>query len=305
MPTPLPISRAMLIGLLGLGACSTAVTPDAYGTFEAEDVVVSAQTTGQIQRLDVTEGAILDSGAVAAIVDTVQLMLARDQAIAQRRALVARRTEATEQLKALQVQSEIANRTWERTQRLRAGQAATAMQADQAERDVRVLGAQMDAAQAGIAGAGADLTALDAQVAQLTDRLSHAVVTNPVHGTVLTTYTRVGEMIQPGQALYSIAPLDTLTFRAYVTGDQLASFRIGQRAEVHVDGPKGLRTYPAVITWVSGEAEFTPTPVQTRNERATLVYAVKLRVANPDGELKIGMPGDVTLAAPAGGKAAE
>ncbi len=292
-----------LLGLTALVACHSAATPDAYGTFEADNVVVSAQTTGQIRRFEATEGAVLDSGATVAVVDTVQLSLSRAQAVAQRRALVARGTQAAEQLKALQVQREIADRIWQRTQRLRAGQAATVTQADQAERDVRVLDAQIDAARAATTGATADLAAIDVQIAQLGDRLANAIVTNPVRGTVLTTYTRVGEMIQPGQALYAIAALDTLTLRAYVSGDQLGTFTLGGMVQVHVDGPKGLLSHPGIVSWVSDKAEFTPTPVQTRNERATLVYAVKIRVANPDGELKIGMPGDVSFATPAAAKA--
>jgi HlyD family secretion protein len=106
-------------------------------------------------------------------------------------------------------------------------------------------------------------------------------------------------VVQPGQPLYKVADLDTLELRAYVTGEQLASVRLGQRVQVRVDDGDALRTIPGTVTWVSATAEFTPTPVQTRDERADLVYAVKIRVPNPDGALKIGMPGDVTLGAAA------
>lgn len=280
-----------------LAACASEPPPDAYGTFEAEDVVVAAQVSGQLERFTVEEGTTLAREAVVAVIDTVQLALERDQARAQQAALIAREREATEQLAALRIQREIAERGWQRIQRLRAGEAATAMQADQAEREVRVLGAQVEAAQAALGGLAAERTALEARIGQVTDRLAHASVTNPVAGTVLTTFVRTGEVIQPGQALYRIANLDTLTLRAYLTGDQLGAVRLGDHAEVRVDDVGGgVRATTGVVTWISAQAEFTPTPVQTRDERATLVYAVKLRVANPDGRLKVGMPADLSLA---------
>ena len=109
---------------------------------------------------------------------------------------------------------------------------------------------------------------------------------------------RVGELVQVGQPLYRIASLDTLTLRAYISARQLPAVRLGQRVTVKVDrGDGGLRPIPGTITWIASQAEFTPTPIQTRDERADLVYAVKVSVANPDGTLKIGMPADVTLAA--------
>jgi HlyD family secretion protein len=302
MPRSIHTVAALALLVLGQLACSGDTGPDAYGTFEAEDVTVAAQTTGQILRLDAVEGEALPAGAVAAVLDTVQLTLGRDRAAAQRRALEASRLETRSQREAIEAQLEIARRTWERTTRLRAGEAATAMQADQAERDVRVLTSQLDATRAAAVAVEAQIAATRAQVGQLEDWLAHATVTNPVAGTVLTTYVRAGEMIQPGQALYAIASLDTLTLRAYVSGTQLGSFRLGDAVTVHVEDPDGLRSYPGRVSWVSDRAEFTPTPVQTRDERATLVYAVKILVGNPDGRLKIGMPGDVTLSVPTTGQ---
>ena len=120
---------------------------------------------------------------------------------------------------------------------------------------------------------------------------------------MLTTYARSGEVVQPGQPLYKIADLDTLVLRAYVTGRQLASLRLGQSAAVRVDRGDDLLTLPGMLTWISPSAEFTPTPIQTRDERADLVYAVKIRVANREGALKIGMPGDATFVAQAGEEA--
>jgi len=134
-------------------------------------------------------------------------------------------------------------------------------------------------------------------VAQIRDRIGKSLVTNPQTGTVLTTYARAGEVVQAGTPLYRIADLDTLVLRAYVSEPQLSSFRVGQIVDVHVDRGGQVMTLPGTVSWVSSTSEFTPTPVQTRDERADLVYAVKVRVVNRDGALKIGMPGDLSIRA--------
>lgn len=291
-----PAAVLTLVSLGVLAACRGEPGPDAYGNFEATEVVVSAQTGGPIQQFTPVEGMRLERGAAAALIDTTQLALERAQLVAQRAATGARRTEVSEQLRVLEVQRDIAQRAYERTRRLHARQAATTQQLDQAERDYRMLVAQIEAARAQRQSVGLDVASGEARVAQIRDRIARSTVTNPRAGTVLTTYARAGEVVQPGQPLYKIADLDTLELRAYVTGAQLASVRLGQRVQVHVDqGTDRLRTIPGTVTWVSPTAEFTPTPVQTRDERADLVYAVKIRVPNADGALKIGMPGDVTL----------
>lgn len=287
------------IVLVVLSACNGEPEPDAYGNFEATEVVVSAQTSGQVERFTPVEGMRLARGSVVALIDTTQLALERAQLVAQRAATGARRSEVSEQLRVLEVQREIARRAYERTRRLHAQQAATAQQLDQAERDYRTLGAQIDALRAQRRSVGLDVAANAARVEQIGERIARSSVENPQAGTVLATYARAGEMVQPGQPLYKVADLDTLELRAYVTGEQLASVRLGQRVQVRVDDGDALRTIPGTVTWVSATAEFTPTPVQTRDERADLVYAVKIRVPNPDGALKIGMPGDVTLGAAA------
>jgi len=287
-------------GLLAalLAACNGDPEPDAYGNFEATEVVVAAQTSGQIQEFTPVEGMTLERGAVVALIDTTQLALERAQLVAQRSAVGARRTEVSEQLHVLEVQRDIAERTYERTKRLYAQQAATAQQLDQAERDFRVITAQIEAVRAQRTSVSMDVASTEARVAQIRERLSKSSVVNPVAGTVLTTYARAGEVVQPGQPLYKIANLDTLDFRAYVTGAQLGSIRLGEEVQVRVEsGSDQLRTMTGTVTWISPTAEFTPTPVQTRDERADLVYAVKIRVPNADGALKIGMPGDITLAA--------
>jgi HlyD family secretion protein len=288
--------RATGVAVL-LAACGGDPEPDAYGTFEATEVVVSAQTTGQLLSFMPVEGMALERGTEVALIDTAQLALERNQLIAQRAATGARGTEVGEQLRVLEVQREVSQRHYERISRLHAQRAATASQLDQAERDFRSLGAQIEALRAQRRSVGLDAASADARVAQVVDRIGKSRVTNPEAGTVLATYVNAGEVVQAGRPLYRIADLDTLEFRAYVTAPQLTAVRLGQAVEVRVDAPGGLLARPGTVTWISPSAEFTPTPIQTREDRGDLVYAVKVRVPNPDGALKIGMPGDVSFAA--------
>jgi HlyD family secretion protein len=290
--------RRLLFSLLLLTvACNRDEEPDAYGTFEANEVTVSAQTTGQLLTFTPVEGAQIARGAIIAIVDTAQLSLERQQVIAQRQATGSRGNEVSRQIGVLEVQRTIARRTYERTRRLFEEKAATAQQLDQAERDYRVLEAQIEAARAQQQSVAREVTSGEARVAQIEERLGRSRIVNPESGTVLATFTRAGEVVQPGQPLYRIANLDTLTLRAYVSESQLHSLRLGGTVQVHVDAGDGETVnLPGTISWISAKAEFTPTPVQTRDERADLVYAIKIRVPNSRGLVKIGMPGDVTLA---------
>jgi HlyD family secretion protein len=316
LPTPpasaaRPAAGALLaLTVLALPGCRRAPEPDAYGSFEATEVVVSAETGGTVRELRPAEGDRVRAGAVLAVVDTVTLALEREHLLAQRGATRARAAEAGRQIAVLRTQREIAERTWARARRLAAERAATAQQLDQAERDARVLRAQIAAAEAQRRGAGQEVAASDARLARLGEDLARSRVVAPIDGTVLATYVRAGELVQRGQPLVRVAALDTLDLRAYVSQPQLAGLRLGQRVTVHVDGRAGAtgdvarRAVPGTLRWISARAEFTPTPVQTRDERAELVYAIKVRVPNPDGALKIGMPADVTLGAPSAGAVA-
>jgi HlyD family secretion protein len=233
---------------------------------------------------------------------------------AQRDSAQAQRDAAQAQRGALEAQLDTARRNQERIARLFAQQAATSQQHDQADRDVRVLEEQVKAqneqieaqarqvaaqqAQVAMARvqrqtAARQVESADAQVARAADRLGKTEIKNPNAGTVLATYVRQGEVIQPGQPLYRIANLDAVDVRAYVAQPQLALVRVGQPAHVTFDVGSGRQTVSGTVTWVASRAEFTPTPIQTREERADLVYAIKVRVPNTEGRLKIGMPVDV------------
>ncbi len=291
------LSAALL--LLAAG-CKGEPKPDAYGNIEATEVVVAAETSGQIVWFTPTEGMQLAVATPVALIDTTSLALQREQITAQSSAGDSRVNDVRAQMGVWEVQREVAQRTYERTKRLYDQQAATAQQLDQAERDYRVIVQQIQAARSQINTVSREATSGSARVAQIADQIRKSVVKNPQAGTVLATYARAGEFVQTGSPLYRVADLNELTLRAYVSESQLARVRIGQRAEVSVDvGKDERRVVPGTVTWVSAQAEFTPTPVQTREERADLVYAVKIRVENSSGLLKIGMPADVRFPATA------
>lgn len=286
------VSPLLLMALLA--ACSGEPVPDAYGNFEAVEVVVSAEASGRLLELAVREGARVGAGEAVGRIDTTTVALERAQALAQRDAIASRVDEADRQIAVLDAQVAVARRSFERTQRLHAQRAATSQQLDLAEREFRVLERQITAARAQRRTAAREAEAGEARVAQIEDRIARGTIVNPRAGTVLASHVEAGEMVTVGQPLYRIADLDTLELRAYVSGSQLGSVQLGAPAEVTIDTHSDERTtLPGVVTWIASEAEFTPTPIQTRDERADLVYAVKIRVANVGGIAKIGMPADV------------
>jgi HlyD family secretion protein len=288
---------AILLATLGLVSCRDD-SADAYGNFEATEVTVAAEVGGRLVALGIEEGDRLQKGVVVGSVDTIPLMLERRSAAARRAAGASRAREASANIAALDVQRTIAERELSRTERLLRSSAATAQQGDRAEREARVVKEQLAGARAARGGVTQEIAALDAQVALLDDRLARSRITSPLDGTVLTRYVEPGEFVQTGQPLFKLASLDSLTFRAYVSGALLATIRLGQNVAVRVDrGPDSLGTVPGRVIWIAAAAEFTPTPIQTREERADQVYAVKVAVPNPDGTLKIGMPGELLLGA--------
>jgi HlyD family secretion protein len=287
-------AAALAAGALILAACRATERPDAYGNIEATDVVVGSEMSGQLQTFTPVEGNHLAAGALVAVVDTSALVIQMQQVASQRTATGSRVNEIAKQSGVLEAQRAIAARAYERQRRLFEQHATTAQQLDQAERDYRTLVAQIAATAAQRQTASHDVTSSDARVAQIRDQIRKSQMTNPITGTVLTTYTKAGEFVQVGQPLYKIANLDTVELRAYVTEPQLSQVKIGRAVSVSVDvGNKERRSLPGTVAWVSSQAEFTPTPIETRDERANLVYAIKVRVPNPNGLLKIGMPADV------------
>jgi HlyD family secretion protein len=284
----------VLLTALALTSCRKQAV-DAYGNFEATEVTVASEVGGRLLSLSLEEGDRVKRGHILGSVDTVPLVLERQATAARRAAGAARAREATTTIASLEVQQVIAERELARTERLLRNAAATAQQGDRAEREARVAKEQLAGARVARAALAQELAALDAQVAMIDDRLARSRVISPLDGTVLTRYAEPGEFVQPGQPLFKLASLDSLTFRAYVSGAQVASLRLGQPVKVGVDRADSIAALPGRITWIASSAEFTPTPIQTRDERADQVYAVKVAVKNDSGFLKIGMPGELML----------
>ena len=241
--------------------------PDAYGNFEATEVTVAAEIGGRLLAFRLDEGDRVDRDSVVGVVDTVPIRLEREALVARRAAAEARTREAGAALAALEVERAIADRELARTERLLKQAAATAQQGDRAERDARTAREQLGGARAARAGARQEVAALDAQVAGIDDRLARSRIRSPIAGTVLARYVEPGEFVQPGQPLFKLASLDSLTFRAYVAQAQLSGLRLGQEVRVGVDRADSIATLPGRVTWIASAAEFTPTPIQTREER--------------------------------------
>ena len=217
-------SPRIAIGVLFVcaAACHRGKDPDAYGNFEADEVSVSAQASGQLTSFTPVEGSTLRVGEVAGVVDTTQLALERAQLVAQQQATAARVGEAGKQIEVYQAQIGIALRNYERMQRLFEEHAATAQQQSVSR----------------------DAPSGSARVAQINDQIAKSRVINPEAGTVLATYVKTGEVVQSGQALYKIADVDTLILRAYITEKQLTAVKLGQQVQVHVDQGGGKLLEP-------------------------------------------------------------
>lgn len=288
-------------------------TYDASGSFETDEVVVSSELGGQLLQFNVNEGDSLIQGQIVGVIDSTNLALQKAQVKAAIQSLSEKTNNVQPQVELLQnqlavQQSQLKNLLHEkgRIERLIQADAATGKQLDDINSQIDVTRKQMAVTQQQInvqktntatqnRSILSEAGPLQKQVAQVEENISKTRIVNPVSGTVITKYAELGEITAPGKALYKIADLSTLNLRAYVTGAQLSQIKLGQQVKVLVDdGVKNYRTYNGTITSISDKAEFTPKTIQTKEERANLVYAVKIKVKN-DGYLKIGMYGEVQL----------
>jgi len=294
------------------GGCSNGDKAfDAEGVFEADEIIVSSEVPGKIMALNVDEGSVLKKDSLVAVIDSVPLVLQRSQVEATIGALGRRTLDVRPQVDMLEAQmaaqqAQLADLDMEkaRTERLIRSGAAPTKQLDDYNAQISVLQNQIRATreQIGVqkstvgtqnSTVWSEYRPLRRSVAQIQDQVNRTCVYNPAAGTVLVKYAMAGEVTAAGKALYKIADLSVITLRIYVTGTQLAGLRLGQPVKVFIDeGPKNYRGYTGSITLIAEKAEFTPKTIQTKEERANLVYAVKIRVKN-DGLLKIGMYGQV------------
>jgi HlyD family secretion protein len=272
-------------------------TFDATGTFEAVETIISANASGTIMAFNAEEGQTLEPGQVLGYIDSTQLYLKKQQVAAQITALLSRKPAVSVQLASLMEQLRAAEREQKRVASLVAADAATTKQLDDANTAIDVIKKQIDAQKSALeivsGGISKDATPLTIQIYQLNDQLDKCVIANPVKGTILSKYAEVNETTAPGKPLYKIADLSTIILRTYITGDQLPTAKLNQQVQVATDdGKGGYNTTKGTIAWISNKAEFTPKTIQTKDERANMVYAVKVRVIN-DGRFKIGMYGEI------------
>lgn len=287
--TAILVLAVVLAGCFGNGERS-----DAYGNFEATEVLISSEAGGRLLSFNVEEGQFLAAGEVVGLVDTLQLSLKRDQLQASREAVRSRIAGVLAQIEVLEEQKQVALIEKNRIERLLQDRAATQKQLDDVEGQIRVLDRQMQSIRTQNATILSEIDALDAQIAQLDDQIDRSVIVNPIDGTVLVTYAEAHELTAPSKPLYKVADLGTMYLRAYISGAQLPHLTLGQGVDVLVDEDEDAnRSLPGEVTWIASQAEFTPKLIQTKEERVALVYAFKVRVANPEGRLKIGMPGEV------------
>ena len=294
------ITAPFLIMITGLMACNkNEVKYDASGTFEAVETIVSAEASGNLKALNVEEGQILKEGQMVGYIDSVQLYLKKKQLEAQIKTVLSGRPDIAAQTASLQEQLRQAEREQRRTANLLKADAATQKQLDDDNTRINVIKKQISAVQSSLGITSSNLeeqvTPFNVQIRQINDQLNKCRIINPINGTVLTKYAEANEVTEVGKPIYKIAEMNTIILRAYITGDQIPRLKIGQQVKVLVDDTKDTyKTYAGAVEWVSDKAEFTPKTIQTKDERANLVYAVKIRVKN-DGFLKIGMYGEVKL----------
>ena len=269
---------------------------DASGTFETTEIIVSTESMGKIMQLNVEEGQQLNFNQRVGYIDTTQLYLKKLQLVASKKALQSRRPDIQKQIAALEQQIETAKTERKRVENLVKAEASTTKQLDDANAQIKVLERQLEAAKSSLEtttnGISGDNEALQIQVEQVDDQLRKCYITSPISGVVLTKYAEQGELATPGKALFKIGDVTNMILRAYVTSDQLTQIKLGQKVKVYADYGEDRKEYEGVVSWISSKSEFTPKTIQTRDERANLVYAVKINIKN-DGLLKIGMYGNV------------
>ena len=282
-----------------MASCQSKPAYDATGIFEATTVTVSAETSGKILSLDITEGDTVRAGRCVAVVDTTLLVLQGKQIESQQSSAENSSPDIAAQAASLRSQIAHQQNECERIARLLADGAATQKQSDDANAALRTLRAQLDGLLSTLVknknSISDNAVALQYQREQIEEQIVKSSVKAPIPGTVLSKYAEAGEYATPGRQLFKVANLNDIYLRSYFTANQLADLRIGQKVTVIADfGGDEQYEYPGTVTWIAQESEFTPKSIQTNDSRANLVYAVKVAVKN-DGRLKLGQYGEVRL----------
>ncbi|MDP3556725.1 MAG: efflux RND transporter periplasmic adaptor subunit [Bacteroidota bacterium] len=270
---------------------------DASGSFEAEETIISSEAFGTIKQLDLEEGQTLKAGQFIGYIDSTQLYLKKKQLEAQINAVLGKKPNVAVQMASLQEQLKTAEKEKLRILNLVKAEAATTKQLDDINSNIELIKKQIEAQKSTLEISTSTITdetiPLKIQIEQLNDQIQKCKIINSVNGTVLTKYAEVNEMTAQGKPLYKIADLSSLILRAYISGNQLPLIKINQKVKVNTDdGKGGYIEQDGIITWINDKAEFTPKTIQTKDERANMVYAIKVKVKN-DGAYKIGMYGEI------------
>ncbi|NND33665.1 MAG: HlyD family efflux transporter periplasmic adaptor subunit [Saprospiraceae bacterium] len=322
-----PLYFILSLAIIAFSCNKTSDRHDASGVFEAREIVISAEANGQLVEFNLSEGVQLAADQIVGLIDCRDLNLQKSQVESTLGALRLKQSDASPevavihrqieaqqaQINTLEVQREVLLKERDRLEKLVAQEAAPTKQLDDiqgqldilrtkieaAKTQTKVLEQQMETQQKLVAirnrGVMSEEKPLQGSIARVENQISNCNVINPLEGTVLAQYVEQYEFVNMGKPLYKVADLDKMTLRAYLSGDQLAAIKLGQDVEVLVDeSSETYRSYNGKITWIADKAEFTPKTIQTKNERANLVYAIKVSLVN-DGFIRVGMYGELKI----------
>ena len=267
---------------------------DGYGNFEATEVTIYAEATGKIEYLKLEEGDILEPNSQVGLIDTTQLYFNKQQLIASKSTVYSKSANVLSQIKVLQEQLKTTQIEKKRIQNMFAENAATKRQVDEIDGKVSVIQEQIKSVETQNAPIVNEVKSIDVQIEKINDQIQKSKIINPIKGTVLAKYSEPNEVTAFGKPLYKIADISEMKLRVYISENQLSQIKVGQKVAVKIDVDAGMKSFPGTISWIASSAEFTPKVVQTKEERVSLVYAVKVKVRN-DGILKIGMPAEMWI----------
>ncbi|QIK59916.1 HlyD family efflux transporter periplasmic adaptor subunit [Dysgonomonas sp. HDW5A] len=275
---------------------------DASGIFETTEVIVSAEANGKILELNLEEGQIVNPDVPLGYIDTTQLYLKKMQLLASNQAVKSKQTDVPRQIAAIQQQIITQKKERTRFENLIKSNAANQKQLDDINAQIlyleKQLAAQTEVLMNSNRGVSEESSSMQIQVAQLEDQIAKSVIKSPIKGTILSKYAEQGELAVQGKALFKVGDIENMILRTYITASQLTQLKVGQTVGVFSDlGEADRKEYSGTVKWISDKAEFTPKTIQTRDERANLVYAVKIAVKN-DGYIKRGMYGEIKLLNP-------
>lgn len=272
---------------------------DATGTFDATEIIVSSEVAGAITEFDITEGVTVKKGEKVGVIDSTQLYLQKQQLLQNITVAEANRPAMNTQLAPLEEQLTKQIQEKKRIENLLKADAATQKQLDDINSAINVLekqiAAQKNSLQNSLSGIDAQVEALRLQIAQLDDRLNKCIISSPIDGTVIAKYAQAGELTTAGRPLMKVADMNNVFLKAYLTSAQLMDVKLGQQVHVRADfGGGNYREYDGKIIWISDKSEFTPKNIVTSDDRANMVYAIKIAIQN-DGYIKLGMYGELKL----------